>query len=79
MRMLSEEDALRRCRREERKLKRRIEDLERALQRVVDWDVPKTTGRFWDDGKPMSYAAAYGLMGERDFIRRLAGNALKKP
>jgi len=59
----------------------RIEVLEAALRAVVAWDMPET-GKYWpnDDGTqsdhPMSYGAAYGSNGERDYIRALARNAL---
>lgn len=54
-----------------------IEELREALAKVVEWKMPET-GEFWDDEKtrPMSYGAAYGSNGERDYIRSLASQAL---
>lgn len=52
-----------------------------ALERVESWTFPPS-GRFWnnDDGtlsdRPMSYGAAYGSNGERDFMRAIAADAL---
>lgn len=54
-------------------------DLLQALQKIASWDMP-ITGQFWDDEKkePMSYAAAYGSNGERDFIKSIAIKAITK-
>lgn len=53
--------------------------LESALQRIAKWhgEFP-VTGRFFDDKKiiPLSYGAAYGSNGERDYMRALAKEAL---
>jgi hypothetical protein len=50
-----------------------------ALERIHRWqgEFPPT-GEFWDDRKtqPMSYGAAYGSNGERDFMREVARKAL---
>lgn len=51
-----------------------IERLLAVLVRIVNWEMPES-GRTWDDGTPMSYGAAFGSNGERDFIRRVAENA----
>lgn len=51
------------------------EELRKALQTVARWEVPPT-GKTWDDGSPMSYAACYGSNGERDYMRQVALNAL---
>jgi len=62
-------------------LERRCAQLERALQAVVAWELPET-GKFWpdhdgtDSDRPMSYGAAYGSNGERDYFRNLARQAL---
>lgn len=62
----------------------RIEALEKqntvmrlALQRIARWhgEFPNT-GKTWDDGSPMSYAACYGSNGERDYMRQVALNAI---
>jgi|GEM_PF-3784566 len=48
-----------------------------ALRKVAEWKLPET-GRFWDDDKtrPLSYEAAYGSNGAREFIRGIARAAL---
>lgn len=46
-----------------------------ALERIAAWEMP-VTGRTWDDGTPMSYAACYGSNGERDHIKAMARAAL---
>lgn len=54
-----------------------IEAMRVALQRIARWhkEFPPT-GQMWDDGSPMSYSAAYGSNGERDYMRQVALNAL---
>jgi hypothetical protein len=56
--------------------------LERALQSIAKWhgEFP-VTGKFYDveETRPMSYGAAYGSNGERDYMRTLALNALDTP
>ncbi len=48
-----------------------------ALQRIAKWhDEFQETGQAWPDGKPMSYGAAYGSNGQRDFMRKVAQDAL---
>jgi hypothetical protein len=49
-----------------------------ALKRIERWfgEFPDT-GRTWDDGAPMSYAACWGSNGERDFMRDIARSALQ--
>jgi len=60
-------------------LRARIEVLEGALRRIETWhgEFPPT-GRYWDkeQREPMSYGAAFGSNGERDFIREIARKAL---
>ncbi len=50
-----------------------------ALERIERWfgEFPET-GKFWDDEptRPMSYSAAYGSNGERDYMRSVARAAL---
>lgn len=54
-------------------------DLVKALEKIEKWcgEFPET-GRFWDKEKtePMSYAAAFGSNGERDFMRAIARSAI---
>lgn len=56
--------------------------LEGALRRIAKWfgEFPET-GRFFDKEKtdPMSYAACWGSNGERDFMRKVAQDALDGP
>jgi hypothetical protein len=51
--------------------------LRKALERIERWfgEFPDT-GERWNDGTPMSYAAAYGSNGERDYMRGIARAAL---
>lgn len=55
------------------------EEAVEALRRIERWfgEFPET-GRFWDKEKqePMSYAAAFGSNGERDYMRGIACDAL---
>lgn len=48
-----------------------------ALQKIEEWELPPT-GKFWDkeQTEPMSYGAAYGSNGERDYMRQIARTAL---
>lgn len=57
-----------------------IARLREALTRVERWfgEFPET-GRTWNDGSPMSYAACFGSNGERDFMRDIARQALSGP
>lgn len=49
----------------------------KALVRIQKWfDEFPATGRAWPDGAPMSYSAAFGSNGERDYMRQVAENAL---
>ena len=50
-----------------------------ALEKIERWfgEFPPT-GQTWDDGTPMSYAAAYGSNGERDYMRGVARAALEE-
>ena len=53
--------------------------LRQALERIERWfgEFPETD-RFWDDEKtqPMTYGAAFGANGERDYMRSVARHAL---
>lgn len=48
-----------------------------ALERIARWqgEFPDS-GMKWSDGSPMSYAAAFGRNGERDYMRQVAADAL---
>lgn len=50
-----------------------------ALMKINRWfgEFPET-GRKWGNGTDMSYLACYGSNGERDFMRGVARDALKK-
>jgi uncharacterized protein YukJ len=56
----------------------KTEELTQALQKIADWEMPES-GSFWDDEKtrPMSYEAAYGSNGVRDYIKEIAKQALQ--
>lgn len=46
-----------------------------ALKKIADWELPDS-GRTWEDGSPMSYSAAFGTNGERDYIKSVARSAI---
>jgi hypothetical protein len=54
-------------------------DLLEALEKIAKWDLPPT-GKFWDieETRPMSYEAAYGSNGSRDYIKSIAKAAIEK-
>lgn len=47
-----------------------------ALHKVADWRLPGSN-RTWDDGTPMSYGAAFGSNGERDYMQAVAMEAIE--
>lgn len=51
------------------------EQLVVALTKIANWELLET-GKTWDDGTPMSYGAAFGSNGERDYFMKLAADAL---
>ena len=51
------------------------ERMREALEKVERWQFPPT-GKFWESGNPVSYIAAYGSNGERDYMREVARAAL---
>ncbi len=55
-----------------------IERLRAVLQRIERWhgEFPATGKRWSETGAPMSYSAAYGSNGERDYMRQVARDAL---
>ena len=57
----------------------RIEELEKALAKIERWhgEFPDS-GCYYDEHRtrPMSYGAAFGSSGERDFMREVARKAL---
>lgn len=53
----------------------RNRELEEALRRIANWEMPPSC-HTWQDGSEMSYSAAYGSNGERDVIRAIARSAL---
>lgn len=61
----------------EEALRQRIQQLEAALDRIARWfgEFPPT-GDTWPSGEPVSYGAAYGSNGERDYMRGIARAAL---
>lgn len=55
----------------------RADRYKKALMFIQAWKFPPTK-QFWDKDQtePMSYAAAYGSNGERDFMRNVAAEAI---
>lgn len=48
-----------------------------ALEQIERWDGFPCTGETWEgSGRPVSYAVAFGSIGERDFMRAVARKAL---
>ena len=48
-----------------------------ALEQIKRWDGFPSTNESWEgSGKPVSYSAAFGSNGERDFMRGVAKAAL---
>jgi hypothetical protein len=54
-----------------------LDEFKKALQAVERWELP-STGQYWDkeQTQPMSYGAAYGSNGEREYFRHIARTAL---
>lgn len=50
--------------------------LREALEKIVAWGPFPATGRRWENGIEMSYGAAFGSNGERDYMRQIARAAL---
>lgn len=61
-----------------KELEKQNEELIDVLKIISKWELPET-GRFWDDEatQPMSYEAAYGSSGVRDYFKELALNAVQ--
>ena len=55
-----------------------IKMLRDALERIYEWNSFPPTGYYWEDDieRPMSYSTAFGNSGERDYMRKVAKNAL---
>ena len=51
-----------------------------TLRLIAEWskDTFPATGKTFDNGHPMSYGAAFGSNGERDYMRSLANNTLRR-
>lgn len=60
-------------------LKDKNQQLVDALEIIQNWQLP-STGQFWDkeQTQPMSFEAAYGSNGARDFMRNVANEALSE-
>ena len=54
-----------------------IKELKKALELIMNWDLPES-GMYWDKEKKdaMSYGAAFGSNGERDYFKKIAQTAL---
>src|SRR5689334_6751328 len=53
-------------------------ELVAALEKIERWDNFPPSGRFYPHGEEMSYGAAFGSNGERDYMRSVASAALAK-
>ena len=53
-----------------------IERLREALGIIERWEDFPESERTWEDGTPMSYGAAFGSNGQRDYMRGIARAAL---
>ena len=54
-----------------------VTTLVEALEQIKHWDGFPSTNETWEgSGKPVSYSAAFGSNGERDFMRGVAKAAL---
>lgn len=60
-----------------RRAESRLEQARAALAKIANWEMPPS-GRFWDKEQtdPMSYGAAFGSNGERDYVKSVALAAL---
>ena len=60
------------------KLKEENRCLKTALGRIAKWfgEFPPS-GAFLSDGTPISYGSEFGSDGERDFMRKIASDALE--
>lgn len=62
---------------ENARLREQVGRLRLGLEKIEIWfEQFPPSGSTWPDGTPMSYGAAFGSNGERDFIRKLAGDTL---
>lgn len=63
---------------DELRLRRKIEVMESALRKIAKWhgEFP-TTGRFHESGEEMTYSYTRGSNGERDYMRKVAEDALQ--
>ena len=71
------QETVRLLRQERRQLDAELARLREALEQIIRWDGFPESGRYWEDGRAMSYSAAFGSNGERDYMRTLAQEALK--
>ena len=53
-----------------------IERLREVLEIIERWKDFPESDHTWGDGTPMSYGAAFGSIGERDYMRGIARAAL---
>ena len=62
---------------ENERLASQVAILREALEKIAKWELP-VAGEFWDRDKKqlMSYEAAYGSNGSRDYIKSIAKSAL---
>lgn len=58
-------------------LEAEVARLRAALKRIEAWDKFPASGHLFENGHPMSYGAAFGSNGERDYMRSIAKKALQ--
>lgn len=54
----------------------RVAALEGALEKIANWKDFPATGKTWPSGNPISYGAENGFVGERDYMRGVAMQAI---
>ena len=59
-----------------RRVVAREKALEGALEKIANWKDFPATGKAWPSGNPISYGAENGFVGERDYMRGVAMQAI---
>ncbi len=62
-----------------RRLECNLNTMVASLKKIERWQDFPDTDRKWPDGQWMSYSAAFGSNGERDYMRGIARQALQHP
>ena len=71
-------DKLEACQQSLREHMAEIERLREVLEIIERWKDFPESDHTWGDGTPMSYGAAFGSIGERDYMRGIARTALTR-